>query len=257
MKKLLIIPDKDNLAASLSLAKEYNFGFEYNDFFTPEILDDEKMQSDIINKYKSCELPEFTTLHGAFIDILPFSKDKKIREASIDRINQSIHLAKELGVKAVVFHLNYNPSLNSPAYIDSFVKQNIEVWQSIIAENSDIDIYLENMFEKDPCILKRVALSLKKYSNFGICLDWAHASLSNAYPEDWAEALGEYIKHIHINDNNLIVDQHLAWGDGSVERDLFYHCYDKYFSDATVLIETKSIENQKKSIECLKADGVL
>ena len=87
---------------------------------------------------------------------------------------------------------------------------------------------LENMFEKDPCILKRVALYLKKYSNFGICLDWAHASLSNAYPEDWAEALGEYVKHIHINDNNLIV-----------------------------LIETKSIENQKKSIECLKADGVL
>lgn len=257
MKKLLIIPDKDNLDSSLLLAKEYNLGFEFNDFFNSDILDDEKKQSEIIEKYNSCEKPCYTTLHGAFIDILPFSRDKKIKDISLLRINQSINIAKILSVDAVVFHLNYNPSLNSPGYVDGFIKQNIEVWQKIIDENSDINIYLENMFEKDPCILKQISHSLCEFKNFGICLDWAHASLSNAYPEDWAETLGEYVKHIHINDNNLMFDQHLAWGDGSVERDLFYHCYDKYFNGATVLIETKSIENQRKSLEQLKIDGIL
>ncbi len=257
MKKLLIIPDKDNLTASLSLAKEYNLGFEYNDFFTSDILDDEKVKAEIIEKYKSCDVPCYTTLHGAFIDILPFSKDKKIKEISLLRINQSINVARDLGVNAVVFHLNYNPSLNSQSYVECFIKQNIDVWQNILTENSDMNIYLENMFEKDPYILKQLALSLKKFKNFGICLDWAHASLTNAYPEDWAETLGEYVKHIHINDNDLIVDQHLAWGDGSVERELFYNCYSKYFNNATVLIETKSIENQKKSLQQLKLDGIL
>ena len=257
MERLLIIPDKDNLSASLSLAKEYKLGFEYNDFFNTDILDNEKLQLEIIEKYKSCELPENRTLHGAFMDILPFSKDKKIKEVSLERINQSINIARKLCVNAVVFHLNYNPCLNFESYIDSFIKQNIEVWGTIISDNSDINIYIENMFEKDPCILKRIALNLSKFKNFGICLDWAHASLSEVSPKDWSEVLSEYVKHIHINDNNLIVDQHLAWGDGDVERELFYHCYNKYFNDATVLIETKSIENQKKSLKQLELDGII
>ncbi len=42
MAQFLIIPDKNNINESLALAKEYNVGFEYNDFFSPVMLDDKK-----------------------------------------------------------------------------------------------------------------------------------------------------------------------------------------------------------------------
>lgn len=257
MKKLLIIPDKDNLTASLSIAKEYNLGFEYNDFFDSDILDDERTLSEIIKEYRSYSLPEYTTVHGAFIDIAPFSSDKRIKEISLLRINQSVEAARKIGAKAVVFHLNYNPFLNSPAYVECFTEQNIEIWRNILKSNSDVNIYLENMFEKGPDILKQISQHLSEFENFGVCLDWAHASLSDVEPQKWAETLARYIKHIHINDNDLISDLHLSLGDGKIDRFAFYECYKKYMNNATVLIETNSIENQKKSLEQLKSDGVL
>ena len=39
MQNFLIIPKINNLDESLKLAEEYGFGFEYNDFFIPDILD--------------------------------------------------------------------------------------------------------------------------------------------------------------------------------------------------------------------------
>ena len=42
MKKLLIIPDRHNLADSLEIAQKYGTGFEYNDFFVPKVLDSKK-----------------------------------------------------------------------------------------------------------------------------------------------------------------------------------------------------------------------
>ena len=42
MKQLLIIPKQDELKEYLSVAEEYKLGFEYNDFFLPEWLDDEE-----------------------------------------------------------------------------------------------------------------------------------------------------------------------------------------------------------------------
>ncbi len=257
MKNLLIIPDVNDLEVTNSLAKEFNLGFEYNDFFAPHILDDTESSDKVIKRYKSCDLPVTTTLHGAFFDVLPFSVDEKIKEISMLRINQSLNLGRKMNVKAVVFHTNYNPFLNSLGYIEEWINVNTQIWRNILNENKDINIYLENMFDVSPVILKRLAENLSENENFGVCLDWAHASISGAEPQKWAEELSGFVKHIHINDNDLRSDLHLAWGDGKIDRSLFYNCYDKYFSEATVLIETTSLENKVKSLEQLKKDGVL
>lgn len=257
MKKILVIPDIENIEKSLSLANEYNLGFEYNDFFTSDVLDDELKKNEIIKKYKSQKLPEYTTNHGAFIDVLPFSADVKIKEVACNRIKQSIDVSRKIGATSVVFHLNYNPLLKVESYVDDFVEKSVDIWQQILKENSDINIYIENMFEQSPDVIKAIAKGLCENKNFGICLDWAHATLSKTSPELWAEELRDYVKHIHINDNNLDFDSHLAWGDGKLNRNLFYNCYNEYFGDATVLIETTDIDNQRKSLIQLGKDNFI
>lgn len=254
MKKILIIPDRNDLKNTFDLQKEYNLGFEYNDFFMPDILDDIETQDKIIKEYNLHNLPEYTTMHGAFFDVTPISIDEKIKEISLLRITQSISVARKIGAKAIVFHTNYNPFLNTEEYIKDFVKQNVLFWREILSGNKDINIYLENMFDCDPFVIKQIAEGLNNNDNFGVCLDWAHASISRIKPSEWAKDLGEYTKHVHINDNDLISDLHSAWGSGKVDRFSFYECYEKYFNNATILIETNSFENKKKSLEQLKRD---
>ena len=96
MKQILIIPDVNNIEDTLKLAKEYNLGLEYNDFFIPDVLDDTDRLVCICKKYKQHSLPEYTTLHGAFFDVIPFSLDKQIKEISLQRIHQSIDVARML-----------------------------------------------------------------------------------------------------------------------------------------------------------------
>lgn len=254
MKQLLIIPNFNNIEECLKIAKEYNLGFEYNDFFIPDVLDDESKTEDIINYYKMCELPEVTTLHGAFFDVIPFSPDRKVREIADLRIEQSIAVARRLGAKAVIFHTNYNPFLNSKSYLEVWLAANIEYWSSVLERHPDINIYLENMFDTAPDLMIKLSESLCHYENYGVCLDYAHASLSDVAPEIWAESLSKYIKHVHINDNDLVSDLHLAWGDGKLNRDSFYECYEKYMHEATVLIETTPMENKFRSLEMLKKE---
>lgn len=257
MKKLLVIPERDRLSESLRLADEYDLGFEYNDFFAPSVLDDESVLKEIENQYNSNTLPSYCTMHGAFFDVIPFSPDEKIRQISEMRIEQSISAAKRMHCRAVVFHTNYNPFLNSDIYIRSWIEKNIVYWTSVLKEHSDISIYLENMFDTSPEIMRQLAEALSIYENFGICLDFAHASISSTDQRLWAQQLGRYVKHIHLNDNDLKADLHLPWGSGKIDRSKFYECYIDYMSNATVLLETPSVESQRKSIQTLLSDGFI
>ena len=257
MKQVLVIPKQEKIADYLHLAQQYNLGFEYNEFFMPDILDDENECRRLVEAYKQEVLPLYTTLHGAFFDVIPFSVDARIKEISRQRIEQSIRAAKSIGAKAVVFHTNYNPSLNSKDYVEKWIKENVDYWGSVLAEHADIEIYLENTFEATPDILIALSEQLSLYPNYGVCLDYAHALLSKVAPIEWAKRLGRFVKHIHINDNDGISDLHLAWGSGEVNRKQFYEDYANYMKGASVLVEVSDFEKAESSIKVLKEEGFI
>lgn len=257
MKQLLVIPNREKITDYLALVQEYGVGFEYNDFMLPSVLDDGTRLQEIVDTYKQQLLPSYTTIHGAFYDVIPFSVDERIREISMLRIEQSVEAAKKIGAKAVVFHTNYNSCLNSREYVENWLKDNSAYWAQVLERHKDICIYLENTFESTPDILEALSQRLCVYSNYGVCLDYAHASLSKVEPSLWAQKLGRFVKHIHINDNDGVSDLHLAWGDGVINRSQFYEDYERYMKEATVLVETSSLENTLKSFAKLKEEGFL
>lgn len=257
MKKFLIIPDKENISESLALAEKYNMGFEYNDFFMPDVLDDDGECLKLVYDYKKFQLPDYCTLHGAFFDVIVYSVDKRIRKISDFRVKQSIAAAEKIGAKAVVFHTNYNPFLNSPKYVEDWIKQNKEYWENILQKYPDMNIFLENMFDTSPDIMARLAEKLCSHKNFGICFDYAHAALTEIPLKIWAERFGPYVRHMHINDNDLVSDLHLAVGDGKINWNEFYSVCEEFSNDFSILIETSSIENQIKSINKFIKDGFM
>ncbi len=105
MEQLHIIPDRSRIGETLELAEDYHAAFEYNDFFNPAVLDDKRKVDELISFYvKQPHDRSRDTMHGAFLDITIHSEDSLIRQASERRIRQSMEIARELGVRGVVFH---------------------------------------------------------------------------------------------------------------------------------------------------------
>ncbi len=256
MKGIYMIPDYRQLQASADLAAEYGLCFEYNDFFFPEILDDAAATEERIQAYLSlgrdCSLD---TMHGAFFDVTVFSYDPRIREIAILRMRQSMEVAKRLGLRAVVFHGNYLPFLRRESYDATWLSYTEEAVRTLAKEYPGIGIYLENMFEDSPELMVRLAEHLKDVSEFGLCLDCAHALLTSREIEPWIRQMAPYVRHMHINDHRFDADVHLVPGDGSTDWQEFGILKERYAPEATILCEVRGLDATKRSVEFLK--GIL
>jgi sugar phosphate isomerase/epimerase len=253
MKKLYIIPDRNNIHESIEIAKKYNAGFEFNDFYSPDILDDADELNRRLRLYLSNrQLPEKRTMHGAFYDVLIFSSDRRIRKISEYRIDQSLEVANLIGASSVIFHTNYLPTFYLESYRKTWIDMNTYFWAEQCVKHPELNIYIENMFDISPELLYKLAKSLESIPNFGVCFDYAHASLARLPLEEWSSQLSSYVRHLHINDNDLKSDLHLAVGDGKIDWKLFSEQYKKYFSECSLLIETTGIDKISRSIDFIQ-----
>ena len=257
MRKISIIPRRDNIEESLRLSKKYNANFEYNDFFLPSVLDDEEKRKELIAFYKGLDRDRSEdTMHGAFLDVILHSSDSKIREISQLRIRQSMEIAKELGIRGVVFHTNMIANFKDAIYMKNWVDTNAAFYKKILAEYPGIYVFVENMFDFDPDMLLALAKEMEKEPYFGICLDYAHATISKVKAVEWFEVLKRYIKHMHINDNDLKDDLHMAMGTGEIDYKEFGELLRESGIDPSILVEVSKLEDQKASLTFMEEEGI-
>jgi len=253
-RQLLMIPDPNNIELSLRLAAEYEAGFEYNDFFIPSLLDDEDALKKKISFYKNLNRERTKdTLHGAFLDICVNSQDEKIAKISRLRMRQSLETASMLGCSGVIFHTNIIPGFENDFYLENWLDCHTEFYRGLLNEYKGINIYVENMFDLSPKMLLRLAENMKDCANFGACLDIAHAHLSKVPAGEWIKELAPYIKHIHVNDNHGIKDEHLAISKGKINWTECLGLLDEYKIDASMLIEVNKGEDFEYSAKYLRS----
>lgn len=251
-----IIPNAGELDSYADLAERHSLGFEYNDFFKPDLLDDEDALNRRIALYKGLKRPEgIDTLHGAFFDIVPFSWDSGIRRHSLYRMQQSMEIACELGCRGVVFHTGLVPGLVSDEkYRANWLDMMQKTMRRLLAESDRVEIYCENTFdEKSPFELRDLALALRDEERFGVCLDVAHIMLSKVKPEQWFQELAPYIRHFHLNDNHLERDEHLVLGGGSIDWEFIFRLInDHELGKSSMLLEMNGMDKIQKSLEFIK-----
>ncbi|MCR5273063.1 MAG: sugar phosphate isomerase/epimerase [Lachnospiraceae bacterium] len=264
-RKVHLIPDFENIEKSLILEKKYDAAFEYNDFFNPSLLEDEKALKERIAFYKSLDRDRKNdTLHGVFFDITLNSSDPAIKKISEERCISSLDIATELGVSGVIFHTNYLANFKAKYYEDSWVNLNRDFWIKMLKRYENLCIYIENMFDEEPELLVRLIekvkssdeLTEKEKDRFGICFDYAHA---NAFGHDlsvWEDAVAPYVMHMHINDNDLNVDLHQTMGDGMIDWERFNRFVQKKNIESSVLVEVKDLKSQSDSVEYMKENGI-
>ncbi len=255
---LEIIPVWEQLDLYAKLAEKYGLAFEYNDFFQPDLLDDEASCRERILAYQSLNRPgRVDTLHGVFFDILPFSFDSGIRRQSLYRMRQSLEIADKLGCRGVVFHTNFNPDLMAgEKYRENWLERMRETVCTLLSE-CDCEIFLENMFDRSAVELEELAVSLQGENRFGICLDVAHMRLSTDRPREWFERLSPYIRHFHINDTQLMHDEHLALGQGKIDwREIEALIGEFGLKEKSRLLEVNGLDKINLCLEYCQREGI-
>ena len=123
--------------------------------------------------------------------------------------------------------------------------------QELLKEYADMEVYIENMFDLDSSLIVQLAKRMKDEPRFGICLDIAHAFISDESIESWCNSVLPYVRHVHINDNNGIEDSHTPVGSASIPWSVYNNFMDSFASDAkpSVLIEVRGYEALEKSVE--------
>lgn len=257
MPRVHIIPDPNCLEASCELAQEFDACFEYNDFFVPALLDDRVLWDERVRRYLALDRDRsHDTLHGAFLDVTVHSDDARIRQVSELRVQQSMDAARVLGVRGVVFHTGTIPNFKSDLYYDTWLARNTAFWTAICDEYAPLQVFMENMFDMTPELMRLLAQRMAEVEGFGLCLDYAHARIFGDDPDPWVGQLAPYVRHLHINDNDGARDLHLPVGGGDTD----WQCYDRLVREApmepSVLIEVRSVDDQRRSLEFMRAQGL-
>ncbi len=252
MKNLLVVSLEKSLEAHMQLVRDYHVAFELNDFYDPDVLDNADRIDEIAMRYQQVGIPSGSTMHGAFFDIILHSRDAVVRKNARHRMRQSMEIAWRLGLEAVIFHTNYQPGIVGDDYIQNVIGRNADFLEELLQEYPSVNIYLENMFEDTPEVIASISERLKEYPNYGVCLDYGHAWVYGTDIKQWVQELAPYVKHLHINDNDLKRDLHLAVGSGSIDWKEFAVFYREFFSQCSVLVEIDDVEQQRVSLEFLK-----
>lgn len=249
-RKFLIIPEFEQLQQTMELASKYDLGFEYNDFCYPKVYSDEAEVQRRCERYLQLDRNRSEdTLHGVFLDMAVTSQDSVIRQYSRQRVEQSMKIAEKLGVRGVVFHTGLIGELQTDSYLEPWLKESEIFWHVMAMRYPEIDIYLENTFEKSPDILLRLCERMSDVKNFKLCLDYGHACLTPLPVEDWVQKMGTYTGHIHLNDNDNKADLHQVPGEGNLDFGKCRRLLETYFPKMPVLLELKGIEAQKRALE--------
>lgn len=257
MGAIHLIPDPDRLTESCALAEQADACFEYNDFYIPSLLDDPAALDERIRLYKGLSRDRSRdTLHGAFLDVTVHSDDPRIREVSALRVRQSLDIAGRLGLRGAVFHTGLIANFRSPAYREGWLYRNRTFWAEICEAYRPMEVFLENMFDTEPDSLAALGEAMQDVPNFGLCLDYAHAQVFGSIEDDWIGRLAPYIRHMHINDNDGFDDLHDAVGDGVIDWRRFSRRMREAGTDCSVLIETRSIEKQRRSLRFIRGNGI-
>ncbi len=227
--------------------------FEYQDFMDPNLLDREEEIAHRIADYRS--LPrdrQKDIVHGPFLDICVHSSDSTIRAASDKRIRQVCDIAVALGARAIILHTNLISNFYAAAYRQGWVDRNEVYLKALLEDYPALAVYMENMFDEEPDCLLALARRMEG-QRFGICLDVAHAHISNTDISQWLALCGPYIAHYHFNDNHGKLDEHLAVGNGNIPWE---QVLPKLRPGASVLLEVDSLDKYRLSAAALEQRGM-
>jgi len=193
------------------------------------------------------------TFHAPFMDLSPGAVDDKIRQITAFRFNQVMDLVPHFHPRAIVFHPGYD-RWRFDGDVALWMKNSLLTWGPLVerAETLSVRLALENVFEENPSILKKLLQAVHSPS-LGYCLDTGHGHIfSQVAIREWIEALGSYLVEVHLHDNHRQADEHLPVGLGKIDFDGVFSCLRAQNLQPIYTIEPHTEEHLEMSLKALE-----
>jgi sugar phosphate isomerase/epimerase len=263
ISQFLIQVQGDRRHQLLEYAIAQGHGVEIADFTAPGALDDGARRAELVSWYRSRlrEVKGLIGFHAAFRDLAPSAVDLRVRAASRDRVTECLDISEELGATYTVFHSDVSMQILNPESLSQWVQRQAAFWREVMAGRTAV-LLLENCAEPDPEITK-AALDAIGLESAGICFDPAHAHLAGALwakaraqdawasPGEWVAHLGRSVRYLHLSDNDLSGDQHLAPGGGTIDWEGFLAALSDCGLRLPAVIEVPGVEGARETEQYL------
>jgi sugar phosphate isomerase/epimerase len=200
-----------------------------------------------------------TTIHGPFFDLSPGAVDPGFRALTLERMRVALERARLFRPDCVVFHPGYDP-VRFGGHSHIWLKNSIATWKQLLplAERMPSTwLLLENIFERNPSTLAELLAKLPS-PPFGFCLDTGHFQVFSELPlSEWFEALGPYLREVHLHDNSGRGDDHLPPGRGTIDFDDLFHRLSLLPDRPIGTVESHSEADLLESLAFLKDRGMM
>ncbi len=259
MKIPILVSVGDVTPEVLTRLEKAEVGVELSYFSYPSTLE----APDLAQKIEAYQemLRDFSqpiTMHGAFYDLSITARDPKILDVTRFRLNQSLDIALQLGIKKLVFHTNYNHS-KRPGYKAHWIQKQVDFWKTFIPkiEEHGLILHLENTQEEDYSFIGGILDGLN-HPNFKTCYDTGHShcfTKEQNQPLSWINGYQEHLAYIHLHSNDGSIDQHVAFTKGSVNFEGFFEAVRALKTPPYLIIEVAKREDFLISLEALRKLG--
>lgn len=239
----------------IDLCNELNFDFIELNMNLPQYQLD-KIDIEKLNKLKN-ESNIFYTIHlDENLNVSDFNP--YIADAYLKTVLETIEIAKQLNVKIINMHLSKGVYFTLPdkkvflfeQYEETYLKS-ITNFRNVVEkalQNTDIKICIENTNGYTDFQIEAIDILLQS-PVFALTFDVGHNHCVGSVDEKIILNRENKLCHLHLHDAHDNKD-HLTLGTGNIDIEKYIKLAQN--RNCTVVLETKTVEALKKSVEWLK-----
>lgn len=252
-RRLAVNALEEELDSVVSFCRAESIGIEVTAFAFPASLDD-GYENRVRVHAQAVDGIGPVASHGPFLDLYATSLDPAIVAVCRNRHQQAIEATAEIAASVYVAHMNFLPLIRNPSYHSRFVDAAVDFWTPLAdkAQSHGITIVLENLWEPDPGVQKRV-VEIASHTALKASFDNGHALVFSEVPAaEWIAILGSDLVHCHLHDNHGETDDHQPVGSGVEDWPSLFTALGEFSPDALVVLESDRLDLNRASLVAVR-----
>ncbi len=223
---------------------------EIQDAARPEVLDGDWQP--LVRRAREA-LDGFTGrigIHGPYDGLWMASSDPFVRRMIAERYKRALEFSAELGATHMVIHspflffghpqMAHAPSNSLQRELD-FVHDTLETVLPL-ARNLGLTLVIENIRDTNPNPLLALVRSFDS-AHVRLSLDVGHAYLMHQIggpsPDQWVQEAGNLLGHLHLQDNDGLLDRHWPPGEGRLHWRALFQALSMIESRPRLILEVR------------------
>jgi len=188
-------------------------------------------------------------VHAPFFDLNPGALDPLIRQATGQRLTQTLTVAGLLQAELMIVHPGVD-KWRYPRLEQAWLSMALEFFPPLVeqAAQRDCRLAIENIYEESPDTLVKLVDGVDS-DFFGHCFDAGHWHLFGRRPMDeWLRSVSSRLFHLHLHDNHGRADEHLPVGDGTIDFSPLQKHLRLMPNAPSITLEAHSLEHLRRSL---------